>query len=394
MAVRQTELLIVAIMAVACTPEPSRSESSVVFDTLDGVVHVSNLAAHDPSLQWSVGDPSLRIGSVLGGDEQAFGSIGGVVVDGDRRIYIGDGQALEIRVFDESGEFLFKFGREGRGPGEFENIDALLLNQIGEILIRDVSLGRVSVFGIDGEFRRQFLLDRLFSQSEGRPTLWATPDGRVFDWLKIGDTPPADSAGVAVYDASGALENIVVTSVHNPQTIALRRGETPFAWIDMPMTPIASAGVDRIGRIISGFGSQYRIDVLDPSGTLLSRVTREVDPEVTPAWLADSVAARIERLRDIVGGGVADSYDLPEFRPQYTRIFVDDVDHWWVARDGDHVSPATHYDIYGPEGVYLGELQLPPIKLMQVGLDFVAGVVIDELGIERAVVLPLVRREH
>jgi hypothetical protein len=51
----------------------------------------------------------------------------------------------------------------------------------------------------------------------------------------------------------------------------------------------------------------------------------------------------------------------------------------------------VEYDVYDPEGVYLGTVDVPPILIMSIGADFIAGKETDALGVDYAVVLPLDR---
>jgi len=44
------------------------------------------------------------------------------------RFYIFDSHQLTVLVFDESGKFIFKVGKRGRGPGEFGDLDDVIIN--------------------------------------------------------------------------------------------------------------------------------------------------------------------------------------------------------------------------------------------------------------------------
>lgn len=54
-------------------------------------------------------------------DEIFFGTIAEFLHDAEGNIYLLDGQVSEIQVFDPQGEHLRTIGREGEGPGEFQN---------------------------------------------------------------------------------------------------------------------------------------------------------------------------------------------------------------------------------------------------------------------------------
>ena len=159
----------------------------------------------------------------------------------------------------------------------------------------------------------------------------------------------------------------------------------------VPMTPYAVGTVDRRGRIISGVGDVYELEVRTADGELRRRIRRGVEPSPVPPWLADSVQARIARFVDDLGGGTPENYELPKTRPAFTGLLSDDLGCLWVARDGDQAKLPTRYDVFDPDDRYVVSLTLPPLRLMQVGRDFIAGITYDDLGVERAVILPLTR---
>ncbi len=55
-------------------------------------------------------------------DNIVLGLTIGLVVDEDERVFITDQQSNVVHVFDSHGKYVQSFGREGRGPGEFQNI--------------------------------------------------------------------------------------------------------------------------------------------------------------------------------------------------------------------------------------------------------------------------------
>lgn len=384
-------VVLAAFVVAACRGDEAQVlGSGVVVDTLEGVEIVTNLAERRPQLDWTVGVPSLELGRIDGEGPEVFGSIGGIVVGSGGRVYVGDTQAMEVRVFGSDGTYQFAFGRKGEGPGEFENIDAMRLTPGGELLVRDVARARVSVFAPDGSHRREIRIERPFFQYENRPTLWADTTGRVFDWslLRAGDV---DTMGVAVYDAAGALVRKVVTDAFERPMIRLMRDGRPVAGLAIPRTPFASGAVDRGGRIVSGVGDIYELDVRTAEGVLIRRIRRDIEPEPAPRWLADTVRIRIASMIENLGGGMPEDYDLPETLPAYSRVMVDDLDYLWVARNGDQGRLPTRFDIFDPEGQFEGTLEVPELRLMHLGPDFIAGIAYDELGVERAVILSLDR---
>lgn len=89
---------------------------------MDGRVVVSNPPPADSPTEDRLEIPELqlveelRIGVAEGSGPESFGRIAGLETDPEGRIYVADGLAYEIRVFDRTGRHLLSFGGKGRGP--------------------------------------------------------------------------------------------------------------------------------------------------------------------------------------------------------------------------------------------------------------------------------------
>ncbi|PID29563.1 MAG: hypothetical protein CR982_02470 [Candidatus Cloacimonadota bacterium] len=66
-------------------------------------------------------------------------------------IYIVDGKEKNIKVFDSSGKFLFKFGSEGQGPGEFIVPQSIVITATN-IFVADQMGMNISKFDLKGNF--------------------------------------------------------------------------------------------------------------------------------------------------------------------------------------------------------------------------------------------------
>jgi len=75
------------------------------------------------------------------------GRIGGFTVDNFGRVYIADTQQNTIHVFKPNGHFIRNLGRNGKGPGEFQNIRDMKI-QNDHLYILDNRLLKISVFDL------------------------------------------------------------------------------------------------------------------------------------------------------------------------------------------------------------------------------------------------------
>lgn len=108
--------------------------------------------------------PVLEIGEVLGDSpEYSFTDLTAIAVIGDS-IFVLDGAANVIRVFNHHGEFLGRVGGEGEGPGEFKWPVAMRLVPEG-IAVTDLKLRRQSFFSLKGELLRTEPLGQLTNQA-------------------------------------------------------------------------------------------------------------------------------------------------------------------------------------------------------------------------------------
>lgn len=102
------------------------------------------------------GSEVLRFGRFGKGDGE-FTYPQRALLDAQGNVYVteyGEGESNRVQVFDAQGRFLRKFGGFGSGPGQFTRCIGIALLD-GELFIADTS-DRVLVFGTTGEFKREF----------------------------------------------------------------------------------------------------------------------------------------------------------------------------------------------------------------------------------------------
>jgi hypothetical protein len=93
-----------------------------------------------------------------GGDDPKSAFIGAAqdfAEDGRGRVFIPDRQGNEILVFDQEGEFQFRFGRTGQGPGEF-NLPTGVFVWNDQVLTHEVMTLRFQFFDSKGRFVSSF----------------------------------------------------------------------------------------------------------------------------------------------------------------------------------------------------------------------------------------------
>ena len=142
-------------LLTACGSDATANWSGAMDTLSSGEIAVRNTGdpLWDPGEAWRVVE-DLRIGSAMSDGPDLFGNIRAFDVDGWGRMFILDGQAQEIRLFESEGAFVRKMGRRGEGPGEFVNAASVDLSPEGEICVVALVEASVSIFDTTGTYLR------------------------------------------------------------------------------------------------------------------------------------------------------------------------------------------------------------------------------------------------
>jgi DNA-binding beta-propeller fold protein YncE len=77
------------------------------------------------------------------------------VVKVEERIYVTDNNNARVQVFDEKGESLFQFGKNGTKEGEFLSPFGITSDG-SNIYVADIQTGKISIFDQSGKFKKYF----------------------------------------------------------------------------------------------------------------------------------------------------------------------------------------------------------------------------------------------
>ena len=98
----------------------------------------------------------VRIGTLMGEAEYAFGRVGGLAVTGDGTIWVSDIQLGAVRRYTADGVYIDQVGRKGEGPGEFEAPVNMRVLPDASVIVWDYGLMRVTRFEPSGAYVDSF----------------------------------------------------------------------------------------------------------------------------------------------------------------------------------------------------------------------------------------------
>jgi len=75
----------------------------------------------------------------------------GLALDEEKNIYVSDPQLGGINVYAYDGRFLYRFGRNGGKPGDFDTPEGLWVEAGKTLYVADTKNKRVEEFQIEGQ---------------------------------------------------------------------------------------------------------------------------------------------------------------------------------------------------------------------------------------------------
>ena len=350
--------------------------------------------------------PEITIGQVDGPEDYLFGIIRSIAVADNGAVYVLDGQAQHVRVFDSLGVYVETLGRRGEGPGEFTAAEAVAALPDGRLAVRDPENQRVTVFGPG---RGEMAEWRYTGGVSTFSPLYADTRGRTF--LLAGDVSRVDEIvmEIIVLGPDGThLDTLPEPS--SDYEAPYVRAEAPgglSVTYGVPFTPRFHWTFHPSGHFLTGLSNDYRIDLARDDGVL--RIERSQDP--VPASDAERTYQRdltVARIRRSLPGWDWDGPAIPGHKPFFRALRAGRDGRIWVrlSTAGHPVDNAYHdpddpgsfpvtweeetrYDVFEPDGTYLGVVVAPdeftsfPVPVF--GSDHVWAVTEDEQGVQRVV---------
>jgi hypothetical protein len=319
----------------------------------NGVVRVGNTGIPH---RWESAE-LVRIGVLEGTGPDVFGQVRSVVADGESNIYVADGQAREIRVFDPEGRILRTIGREGAGPGEFRNLVGIAW--VGESLAAmDPGNGRVQLLDPRGRAGGSYSA----TPATGAATLFHPQ--RVGDrefWVPDFRQTDAGLARVFVrYDADGPHDTLpgIDPPPDAPSLNVLCRGEDFFTSFRFPSAPELVTAFAEEGRRLASWTDSYRFAILGPEGDTLRVVSwdRPPVPMDDDAWAEETAEYREFRSARPSAQCEPSSPRRPSHRSTLRHLTTDDAGRVWVE---SAIPEGFVWDVFDAEGAWIAEVRLP-----------------------------------
>jgi hypothetical protein len=358
---------------------------------------------HGPNRRWVIEPkPLFEVGGENATGASQFSMIAGVVRLPDDSYAVADADSREIRVLDGRGQHLNTFAGRGSGPGELTSLWRIWRGP-GVLLAVD-GQGRVHKYSRNGEYLETITPPVAAPGRRLRSYGYLSDGGLIASFI--------EGSGAPAHGRSTRYMNLVKL-----QGSTIRKvGRFPaYEAVHRPNGAEASViygPTSHVAVLTSEFCVAYSVDYVircfDAGGTFRAQVVRR-------QWRTESVTAADRNVFfagiDLANPGPRGADYRAEMRnttifaerfPPFGRLVSSANDELWVgplvAADETlgvlNPSPpvATEWSVYTTGGAWLASITLPArFRLMDAGLDYVAGVSRDAHDVERVIVYRLRR---
>jgi hypothetical protein len=347
---------LIALALLLLTPAAPALEVA----TVDGVPHIQNAAEPRDGTRTLTLEEVWRRGG-LDDEEVLLGIVTSVMAGPQGDIYVLDSQLMEIKVFSPEGELLQTLGRQGQGPGEFQNAQQMTFLPGGDAIgVAQTFPGKLVGIGLDGAPAGEITLGGdptgggfavLINASQGGGNLVCAGIELNFDQAAMSMDR---HHFVRSYDLGGEqLAEYHTKDVHWQfgADFVLREADSDFVWWRL--------AVDREGRVLIGKPREdYEISVYSRDGELERVFGRRYESWSRPEALMTRYRSMMEAQSQQLPPGT--EMEVAEMEQDLWGIHAHGDGTYWVTTSrGMYDPPAGAFcawDVFSPEGEYVEQV--------------------------------------
>ncbi|MEZ4386158.1 MAG: 6-bladed beta-propeller [Candidatus Krumholzibacteriia bacterium] len=292
-------------------------------------------------------------------DDIFFGLVSSVATDPDGNLYVLDSQLAQVMVFSPDGEHLRDVGRQGSGPGEYENPNQVVMLPDGTLGVSQLFPGKLVRLSLDGTPRDNVTID----SSDGGFAVITNVRSGGGNLVIAGMEAKFDQATahfdrhlfVRSYDLASTIlhEYFAKDQVWDFSTpFTLSELDADFVWFRM--------AVDHQGRLVVGEPREdYAVSVYAADGTLERVFGRAYEPlRRDKAIKARFQAIMDAQLRQMPPGTQTEVADMTQ---TIWGIYCHpDGTYWVTTARGMYTPPQgvlTSWDVFGADGEFLRQVE-------------------------------------
>lgn len=269
------------------------------------------------------------------------------VVDDSGLIYALDMGAGCVKVFDDSGQLINKFGKKGQGPGEFSMPSGIQITPEGNLMIEDVTNRRLSYYSFQGEH----IKDVSTATKLAMVRVLISKQGNMFG-MQMG-MPDDLNEGKLYYEF-----NMLDKELNSLFTLAKIEFSIPIPGSGNKMNIMemtAPYQFDSKGNILFSRNQDYEIKVFNTVGKNIRTIKKDFNPiKITQ----EDIDEMLERIPSNAGGvNTREMIEFPKNFPPLQNFVLDELDRIY-ARTYVKGKNEEEYvvDIFDAQGLFISQL--------------------------------------
>jgi len=315
----------------------------------------------------------LSIGAADGPPEYAFGSLGSMAISPTGAFFLFDQSDTQLRRYDASGRFQGLVGRAGSGPGEYRQVLGLAMHGDSLLLVFDPANGRIALFDTTGAYRRSIPFAR--GTFFGEKAFTVDRKGLIYVRASL-NSGPTEGSGLRSQFVRLRLDGTFVDSL--PLPVEGMEGSFVLLTADGARWSFPTRTIFNTlptGGLVTANSAAYRI-TLAPIGASPLVIERSFTPVKLTGPERDEWEAFARYFASRPGASRTST--IPRVKPAIRDLFADPTGRIWVnvytnavkraippRNPGDlrpllTIREVNIYDIFNPQGAYLGRVELPP----------------------------------
>ena len=343
-------------------------------------------------------EPSRVLGVLDGDPAYQFSDISAVAQASDGLLVVADAGSATVRTYDSEGKLLRLLGGEGGGPGEFVRPSQVRIRDDGSVVVWDDATFRVTEFDPTGELERVATFSREDIGKAVEPPLYPASglllsNGDLIVRLisKTGDLPAGrfrpQTGALRVAADRSAIDTILFFRDTEQVPVRLPKGSISVAPPLAPRTTIAVQPNE--ARLCIGEQAKPEILCFEPEGTRVvvrwkaeRMPVRPADPALR-SWRDSMTELYEQKMTAEDAGRILSQVSAPAEYPPYTDHVLDRAGYLWVKTPAvDGSAGVDRYLVFTPAGQQVGPVSVPPVRILEIGDDYLVGVDRDEFEVQ------------
>ncbi len=332
-----------------------------------------------------------------------FSRLSMLVPDSQQRLYLVDGGSSTIYHYDAEGRFIGTIGGPGRGPGEFEQVGYVSLDDRDRLFVLDFSGFQFNVLEEAGpaewEFQNRFSVyawgDSDFPTR--MPGAFGLMPGGELVVVHVNnfsmnpndeDVPPIT---VRVYSSEGEPVRESVMEARGESVLMVSMGEQTMVF-PQPYGYTNISAIDADGVLYQNWSEDTAIRVLDTKQENARTDTAGVIPAVPKKITPEMVAEAVENINEAARRDARDG--IPDHAPFFRYMIADDEGRVWLALyEQARFSSSHRFVVFNAESGSVEQVVEfeHPLHITRIRDGRIYGIASDEDGLQRGEVYAVAR---